>query len=96
MTLGALIVLAVLVVAGIYVPRSSWTHAKSPDANAPTQNPIADTATPSPAASSPAPSSPGTDMASPAAAPIIALPIHRLERRVRLRPPLHRQLPTLP
>ena len=72
MTLGALIVLAVLVVAGIYVPRSSWTHAKSPDANAPTQTPMADTATPSPAASSPAPSSPGTDMASPAAAPIIA------------------------
>ncbi|HEX3354533.1 MAG TPA: protein kinase [Terriglobales bacterium] len=34
MTLGALIVLAVLVVAGIYVPRSSWTHAKSPDAGA--------------------------------------------------------------
>ena len=39
MTLGALIVLAVLVVAGIYVPRSSRTHAKSPDANAPTQLP---------------------------------------------------------
>ena len=35
MTLGALIVLAVLVVAGIYVPRSSWTHAKSPDATLP-------------------------------------------------------------
>ena len=34
MTLGALIVLAVLVVAGIYVPRSSWTHAKSPDTTA--------------------------------------------------------------
>jgi serine/threonine-protein kinase len=32
MTLGALIVLAVLVVAGIYVPRTNWTHAKSPDA----------------------------------------------------------------
>jgi len=34
MTLGALIVLAGLVLAGIYVPRSSWTHAKSPDASA--------------------------------------------------------------
>ena len=32
MTLGGLIVLAGLVVAGIYVPRSNWTHAKSPDA----------------------------------------------------------------
>jgi serine/threonine protein kinase len=31
MTLGALIVLAGLVVAGIYVPRSSRTHAKGPD-----------------------------------------------------------------
>src|SRR5216683_519718 len=33
MTLGALIVLAGLVVAGIYVPRSNWTHAKSPEAS---------------------------------------------------------------
>jgi serine/threonine-protein kinase len=33
MTLGALIVLAGLVVAGIYVPRTSKTHAKAPDAN---------------------------------------------------------------
>jgi eukaryotic-like serine/threonine-protein kinase len=32
MTLGALIVLAVLVVAGIYVPRSSKTNAKAPEA----------------------------------------------------------------
>jgi serine/threonine-protein kinase len=42
MTLGALIVLAVLVVAGIYMPRSFKTHAKSPDAsqtNADTQSP---------------------------------------------------------
>jgi serine/threonine protein kinase len=36
MTLGALIVLAVLVVAGIYVPRSSKTHAKSPEPTATT------------------------------------------------------------
>lgn len=35
MTLGALIVLAVLVAAGIYVPRISNTHAKGPDASAP-------------------------------------------------------------
>jgi serine/threonine protein kinase len=40
MTLGALIVLAVLVAAGIYVPRISNTHAKGPDASAP---PAADT-----------------------------------------------------
>ncbi len=42
MTLGALIVLAVLVVAGIYMPRSFKTHAKSPDAsqaNTDTQSP---------------------------------------------------------
>ena len=32
MTLGALVVLAVLVVAGIYVPRSSRTEAKSAEA----------------------------------------------------------------
>jgi len=65
MTLGALIVLAVLVVAGIYVPRSSWTHAKSPDANAPTQTPAADTTT-----QSPTPSSQSTEMAAPVAAPL--------------------------
>jgi serine/threonine protein kinase len=66
MTLGALIVLAVLVVAGIYVPRSSWTHAKSPEAGtaatAP-QNSMDNTAT-----QSPAPSSQSSDMASPSAA----------------------------
>jgi serine/threonine protein kinase len=66
MTLGALIVLAVLVVAGIYVPRSSWTHAKSPEAGtaatAP-QNSMDNTAT-----QSPAPSSQSSDMASPSSA----------------------------
>jgi hypothetical protein len=41
MTLGALIVLAVLVVAGIYVPRISKTNAKAPDASGATS---ADTA----------------------------------------------------
>ena len=58
--------LAVLVVAGIYVPRSSWTHAKSPEAGtaatAP-QNSMDNTAT-----QSPAPSSQSSDMASPSAA----------------------------
>jgi len=53
MTLGALIVLAVLVVAGIYVPRSSWTHAKSPDADttaaAPSSSMAATSASQSPA-----------------------------------------------
>ena len=51
MTLGALIVLAVLVVAGIYMPRSFKTHAKSPEPAAAT-----------PDAQSPAPQSP--DLAS--------------------------------
>ena len=51
MTLGALIVLAVLVVAGIYMPRSFKTHAKSPEPAAVT-----------PDAQSPAPQSP--DLAS--------------------------------
>jgi serine/threonine protein kinase len=70
MTLGALIVLAVLVVAGIYVPRSSWTHAKSPDAS---------NATAAQNATEPAPTSPtstnqpstnqSTDTASQNAAP---------------------------
>jgi hypothetical protein len=49
MTLGALIVLAVLVVAGIYVPRSSRTHAKSPDPNTAPENSMASTANQSPA-----------------------------------------------
>ena len=45
MTLGALIVLAGLVVAGIYVPRISKTHANAPDANSMEQT--ADSTTPS-------------------------------------------------
>ncbi len=45
MTLGALIVLAGLVVAGIYVPRISKTHANRPDANSTQQ--AADSTTPS-------------------------------------------------
>jgi len=54
MTLGALIVLAVLVVAGIYMPRSFKTHAKSPEATPTT-----------PDAQSPAPQNP--DLAAPPA-----------------------------
>ena len=54
MTLGALIVLAGLVVAGIYVPRISKTHAKGPDGNSMAQT--ADTSTSSEAQpSQPAP-----------------------------------------
>ncbi len=34
MTLGGLIVLVGLVLGGIYIPRSNWIHAKSPDAGA--------------------------------------------------------------
>src|SRR6266852_5250329 len=72
MTLGALIVLAGLVVAGIYVPRSNWTHAKSSDAGttaAGSQGSMADNAaTQSPSNQSPSrqsPSNQGSDMASP-------------------------------
>ena len=54
MTLGALIVLGVLVVAGIYMPRSFKTHAKSPEATPTT-----------PDAQSPAPQNP--DLAAPPA-----------------------------
>ncbi len=56
MTLGALIVLAGLVVAGIYVPRISKTHAKGPDANSTEQT--ADTTTPSATPSEAQPSQP--------------------------------------
>jgi eukaryotic-like serine/threonine-protein kinase len=56
MTLGALIVLAGLVVAGIYVPRISKTHAKAPDANSVEQT--ADTAMPSATPSEAQPSQP--------------------------------------
>ena len=66
MTLGALIVLAGLVVAGIYVPRSNWTHAKSPEASttaAAPQNPVE----PTPASQTATNQNP--DMASQNAAP---------------------------
>ena len=56
MTLGALIVLAGLVVAGIYVPRISKTHAKGPDANSMEQT--ADSTTPSATPSEAQPSQP--------------------------------------
>ena len=56
MTLGALIVLAGLVVAGIYVPRISKTHAKGPDANSMEQT--ADSTTPSAMPSEAQPSQP--------------------------------------
>jgi eukaryotic-like serine/threonine-protein kinase len=61
MTLGALIVLAGLVVAGIYVPRSSWTHAKSPDAGVTSES--ADTSQNASQTSQPA----ASDAAAPAA-----------------------------
>jgi serine/threonine-protein kinase len=69
MTLGALIVLAVLVVAGIYVPRSNWTHAKSPDAGSTAATPASDDSavSQSPANQNTANQSP--DMAAPSAAP---------------------------
>ncbi len=74
MTLGALIVLAVLVVAGIYVPRSNWTHAKSPDAGSPDARSTAaepasadNAVSQSPANQNTANQSP--DMAAPSAAP---------------------------
>jgi len=65
MTLGALIVLAVLVVAGIYVPRISKTNAKAPDASSMPQT--ADTSAPSTVQSSePAPANAAPDAASSA------------------------------
>jgi len=80
MTLGALIVLAVLVVAGIYVPRISKTNAKAPDASSMPQT--ADTSAPStvqpnePAASAAVPDAASStmgamnsDSTAPAAAP---------------------------
>jgi serine/threonine-protein kinase len=67
MTLGALIVLAGLLVAGIYVPRISKTHAKAPDAGAMGQNAGAQGAVQS---SQPAPSVATTpDSTQPPAAP---------------------------
>jgi len=85
MTLGALIVLAVLVVAGIYVPRISKTNAKAPDASSMPQT--ADTSAPSTVQpSEPAPSAAPPDAASsamgamnsdstpPAAAPATSAP----------------------
>jgi eukaryotic-like serine/threonine-protein kinase len=71
MTLGALIVLAGLVVAGIYVPRTSKTHAKAPD-GAPMQQ-SADSATPSAVQPSqpdaPAAGAMSSDLSQPPAAP---------------------------
>ena len=65
MTLGALIVLAVLVVAGIYVPRISKTNAKAPDSSSMPQT--ADTSAPNTAQpSEPAPSTAPPDAASSA------------------------------
>ena len=75
MTLGALIVLAVLVVAGIYVPRISKTHAKGPDASAMQEtadnSAPADVQTAPPASSDTGSPAAGamTDTTTPAAAP---------------------------
>jgi eukaryotic-like serine/threonine-protein kinase len=66
MTLGALIVLAVLVVAGIYMPRSFKTHAKSPESAPAT----ADTQSPAPQSPDLASqSAPQANTATPPAAP---------------------------
>jgi len=68
MTLGALIVLAVLVAAGIYVPRTSWTHAKSPDAGTTSAAPGA-TQTPSDQSlANQNPANPSSEMAAPGSA----------------------------
>jgi eukaryotic-like serine/threonine-protein kinase len=66
MTLGALIVLAVLVVAGIYVPRISKTNAKAPDASGVTatdtgsQSPVQPTQPPAADSSPAGATSPGS------------------------------------
>jgi eukaryotic-like serine/threonine-protein kinase len=79
MTLGALIVLAVLVVAGIYVPRISKTNAKAPDASATTSTETASQSasqpmqptpsdTPAAGATSPSPAAqPGAQPSAPVA-----------------------------
>ncbi len=66
MTLGALIVLAGLVVAGIYVPRISKTHAKAPDANSAPMS--ADSTAPSATPSEAQPSQPAPSDAAAAGA----------------------------
>ena len=74
MTLGALIVLAVLVVAGIYMPRSIKTHAKSPEAspaNADTQSPSPQ----SPDAAPPSTAQPGETTPSPIPPPATPSPV---------------------
>ena len=66
--------LAVLVVAGIYVPRSNWTHAKSPDAGSPDARSTAAEPASADNAVSQSPANQNTvnqspDMAAPSAAP---------------------------
>ena len=98
MTLGALIVLAVLVVAGIYVPRSVKTHAKSPDAECcrPEFDGGHGNAVRLRSSSAPKLQCTETGFTGRRSGILRRPPIHRLERaRVRLRPPLHRQLPPL-
>ncbi|MGH9545592.1 MAG: serine/threonine protein kinase [Terriglobales bacterium] len=72
MTLGALIVLAVLVVAGIYVPRISKTSAKAPDVSATTTS--ADTTSPDAVQPAPDASAPGAPPSSDATAQPAAPP----------------------
>jgi serine/threonine protein kinase len=67
MTLGALIVLAVLVVAGIYVPRTNWTHAKSPDAGATAAAPDTSQSPANPNSANSGPANQSADMTAPTA-----------------------------
>lgn len=78
MTLGALVVLAGLVLAGLYLPSSSRTHAKAPDATAVSPSPAVGSQTvtqPAPsAAPSSAPPAAGTAIPNPAQPPQSAPP----------------------
>jgi eukaryotic-like serine/threonine-protein kinase len=74
MTLGALIVLAVLVVAGIYVPRISKTNAKAPDTSGMTSSDTASKAAPEPAPAAPSDTSTAGATSPSSTAPTAAPP----------------------
>jgi eukaryotic-like serine/threonine-protein kinase len=73
-TLGALIVLAVLVAAGIYVPRISKTNAKAPDTSGMTSSETASKVAPEPAPASPSDNSTAGATSPSSTAPTAAQP----------------------
>jgi len=96
MTLGALIVLAVLVVAGIYLPRSSRTHAKSPEASAtaPASTDAASQPAAQPSQPVPPPSdAPAAGAMSPNSAPSLVAPATATATADNSPPPQQPQVP---